>query len=123
MNAGALRAAVAIFVLGMLVVWLIRPIGDACPDVDKLPAGSTGSSAPSLAPPLTRTCTYGTPDGTKARQRYVPVVDVLVLAVIAGVVGAAIWLLGPGRRGKRQTLRAGPPRAERERPERAGRAG
>jgi hypothetical protein len=121
MNAGAFRAAGAIFLLGVLVVWLIRPIGNACPDVDKLPAGSTGSSAPSLTPPLTRTCTYSTPDGTKARQRYVPVVDVLVLAVIAGVVGGAIGLFGAGRRGKRQTLRAGQRRAVRERPERSGR--
>jgi len=115
MNAGAFRAAGTIFLLGVLVVWLIRPIGNACPDVDKLPAGSTGSSAPSLSPPLTRTCTYSTPDGTKARKRYVPVLDVLVFAVIAGLAGGAIGLLGPGRRGTGKTLRAGPPGGERER--------
>jgi hypothetical protein len=113
MSAGALRAAGAIFLIGLLVVWLIRPIGDPCPDVDKLPTGSTGSSAPSFAPPLTRTCTYSTPDGTKAHKRYVPVADVLLLAVLAGAVGGAIGLLGQGRRRARATGRAGPPRPER----------
>jgi hypothetical protein len=99
MSRGAIRAAVAVFLLGALVVWLVRPIRDACPDVDRLPAGSTGTSAPSFAPPLTRTCTYTTPDGTKARRRYVPVVDLLALAAIAGAVGGAIAVAGPGRRG------------------------
>jgi hypothetical protein len=112
MNAGAIRSAAAIFLLGMLVVWLIRPIGNPCPDVDKLPTGSTGSSAPSFAPPLTRMCTYSTPEGTKAHKRYVPVVDVLVLAVLAGAVGGAVGLLGPGRRRARPERRAGPPRQE-----------
>jgi len=100
MSAGAVRSAGATLLLGVLVVWLIAPIGNACPDVDRLPAGSTGSSAPSFAPPLTRTCTYSTPEGTKARKRYLPVVDLLVLALIAGVVGGAIGLAGPGRRGR-----------------------
>jgi hypothetical protein len=95
MSAGAVRAAVAVLLLGLLVVWLIRPIGNPCPDLDKLPAGSASSSAPSFMPPLTRTCTYSTPEGTRARKRYVPVVDLLVLALIAGVVGGAIGLVGP----------------------------
>ncbi len=95
MNPGAIRAAIAVFVLGALIVWLITPIGNACPDVGLLPAGSRSSSAPSFSPPLTRTCTYTTSDGTKARKRYIPIVDWLVLAVIAGVVGAGITLLGP----------------------------
>jgi hypothetical protein len=99
MSAGAIRAGVAIFVIGLLFVWLIRPIGNPCPDVAKLPGGSKGSSAPSFAPPLTRTCTYSTPDGTQARKRYVPVLDVLGLAVVAGIVGGVIGLAGPGRRG------------------------
>jgi hypothetical protein len=120
MSAGAFRAAGAIFLLGVLVVWLIRPIGNACPDVDKLPVGSTSSSAPSLSPPLTRTCRYSTPDGTKARKRYVPVLDGLVLAVIAGLVGGVIGRLGPGRRGTGRTLRAGRPGGERERAARRG---
>lgn len=98
MSRGALRAAAAVFVLGMLVVWLIRPIGNPCPDVGKLPSGSTSSSSPSFSPPLTRMCTYTTPDATRARRRYVPVLDALVLALIAGLVGGAIGLLGPGRR-------------------------
>lgn len=107
MSTGAIRTAAAVFLIGVLVVWLVRPVGDACPDLDRLPAGSSGSSAPSFAPPLTRTCTYTTPDGTKARRRYVPVVDWLALAVLAGVAGGAVGLLGPGR-----TERA--PRAPRE---------
>jgi hypothetical protein len=111
MSRGALRAAAAVFLLGMLVVWLIRPIGNPCPDVDKLPSGSTSASSPSFAPPLTRTCTYTTPDATKARRRYVPVVDLLVLALIAGLVGGAIELLGPARRAPQspRPWRAEPP--------------
>lgn len=96
MNRGAMRAALAVFAIGVLGVWLVKPIGDACPDVGRLPAGSQSSSAPSFAPPLTRTCTYTTADGTEARQRYVPVVDWLIVAVVAGVVGAGVGLLGPG---------------------------
>jgi hypothetical protein len=95
MNAGAIRAGVAVFLLGVLVVWLIAPIRNACPDVGLLPPGSMSSSSPSFSPPLTRTCTYTTPDGTKARKRYVPIVDWLIVAVIGGVVGAGIGLLGP----------------------------
>jgi hypothetical protein len=98
---GALRAAVAVFLLGLLVVWLIAPIGNPCPDVDKLPGGSRGSSAPSFAPPLTRTCTYTTPDGTQARKRYVPIVDGLLLAFVGGLVGGAIGLAGPDARARR----------------------
>jgi hypothetical protein len=97
MSAGAVRAGVAVFVVGLLVVWLIRPIGNACPDVDKLPQGSAGSSAPSFAPPLTRTCTYTTPEATKARKRYVPVLDLVALLLAAGLVGGAIDVAGPGR--------------------------
>jgi hypothetical protein len=100
---------VAIFLLGVLVVWLVRPIGNPCPDVSKLPAGSTSSSAPSFAPPLTRMCTYTTADGTAARKRYVPILDWLALAVIAGLVGIAVGLAGPNRRATRS------PRRERER--------
>lgn len=96
MNAGAVRVAAAVFVLGVLAVWLVKPIGNACPDVSRLPPGSTSSSATSFAPPLTRTCTYSTADGTQARQRYVPIVDWLVLAVVAGLAGAGVGLLGPG---------------------------
>jgi hypothetical protein len=109
MSQNAVRAALAVFLLGVIGVWLVRPIGDACADLGKLPAGSTGSSSPSFAPPLTRTCTYRTADGTEATKRYVPVVDWLVLAVVAGVVGAGVGLAGPGK-----------PRPEREpKPERA----
>jgi hypothetical protein len=102
---GALRAAGAVFLLGLLVIWLIAPIGNPCPDVDQLPSGSRATSAPSFAPPLTRTCTYTTPEGTQARKRYVPVVDVLVLAVLAGLVGAAIGIAGPEARARRARVR------------------
>ena len=97
MSAGAARAAVFILLLGVLVVWLVRPIGNACPDVDRLPPGSSASSRPSLTPPLTRMCTYTTPDGTKARKRYVPLIDWLVLGAVAGLAGAAITSFGAGR--------------------------
>lgn len=98
MSPGAIRAAVAVFLMGVLVVWLGGPIRNACPDVGLLPSGSTASSSPSFAPPLTRNCTYTTPDGTEAHQRYVPFVDWLILAVLAGVVGAGISLFGPAAR-------------------------
>lgn len=97
MSHGAVRAALAVFLLGVLGVWLIKPIGDPCSDIGRLPAGSESSSSPSFAPPLTRTCTYTTPDGTQARKRYVPVVDWLILAVVAGVAGVGVGLAGPGR--------------------------
>ncbi len=92
----AVRAALAVFALGVLGVWLVKPIGDPCPDIGRLPAGSQSASSPSFAPPLTRTCTYTTADATKARQRYVPIVDWLIVAVVAGVVGAGVGLAGPG---------------------------
>jgi len=92
----AVRVGLAVFVLGAFGVWLVKPIGDACPDVGRLPAGSQSSSSPSFAPPLTRTCTYTTADGTQAHKRYVPVVDWLVLAVVAGVAGVGVGLAGPG---------------------------
>ena len=95
MSRGAGRAALVVFALGVLGVWLVKPIGDACPDVGRLPAGSQSSSSPSFAPPLTRTCTYTTTDGTEARRRYVPVVDWLIVAVVAGVVGVGVGLAEP----------------------------
>lgn len=117
MSQGAVRAAVAVFLLGVLGVWLIKPIGNACPDLGRLPAGSQSSSSPSFAPPLTRTCTYTTVDGTQARKRYVPVVDWLILAVVAGVVGAGVGLAGPGTPAAERA--PGPKRTQR--PERAPR--
>jgi hypothetical protein len=133
MNRGATRAALAVFAIGVLGVWLVKPIGDACPDVGLLPAGSHSSSSPSFAPPLTRTCTYTTGDGTEAHRRYVPVVDWFIVAVVAGVVGVGVGLGGPHEPRPRPAPRlshdrAAPPGAEeravareRERLERARR--
>ncbi|HVF77706.1 MAG TPA: hypothetical protein VNA28_05370 [Solirubrobacteraceae bacterium] len=95
---GGVRAGVVVFAVGLLFIWLIRPIGNACSDLDKLPSGSVASSAPSFAPPFTRTCTYTTPEGTKARRRYVPALDLLALLLVAVIVGGAIGLAGPGGR-------------------------
>jgi hypothetical protein len=106
MSQVAVRAALAVFLLGVLGVWLVKPIGDACPDLAKLPAGSSGTSAPSFAPPLARTCTYTTADGTKARKRYVPVVDWLIVAVVAGVTGTGVGLAGPGTPGPERAPQA-----------------
>lgn len=94
MRVSATRVALVVFLVGALGVWLIRPIGNACPDIGKLPAGSRSSSAPSFAPPLTRTCTYTTAGGIEAHQRYLPIVDWIVLAVVAGVAGLGVSLLG-----------------------------
>ncbi|MBW3609339.1 MAG: hypothetical protein KY463_13525, partial [Actinobacteria bacterium] len=113
-----MRAGVAVFLIGLLFIWLVRPIGNPCPDVDKLPSGSDGSSAPSFVPPLTRTCTYSTPDGTQARRRYVPLIDLVALLFAAGVVGAAIGLAGPGRREPRPQRAAKRRRGVDERAER-----
>jgi hypothetical protein len=85
-----LRAATVVLVVGFLVVWLIRPIGNPCPDRGVLPQGSSTSSSPSLAPPGTRTCTYMTPDGTKATVHYVPWLDWFVLALLAGLVAVVV---------------------------------
>ncbi len=125
MSRRSVGAALAVFLVGVIGVWLIKPIGDACADLGKLPAGSTGSSSPSFGPPLTRTCTYTTTDGTEAMKRYVPVVDWLVLAVVAGVAGAGVALAGPGPgtaqpapdpRPKRSPRRGRAARAPRESP-------
>lgn len=113
---GGVRAAVALFVVGLLLIWLIRPIGNACGDLDKLPSGSTASSAPSFTPPITRTCTYTTPDGTRASKRYVPMLDVFALLLAAGVVGGAIGLAGAVRRERAPKL---PRPAEPRQPERS----
>ena len=89
----ALRIAATVFVLGVLAVWIVAPIGNACPDLDKLPQGSTSSSSPSLSPPLTRRCEYTTPEGTRAQARYVPWLDWLVLALVAGLAGGGARLV------------------------------
>jgi hypothetical protein len=113
---GPLRAGVAILIAGLLVVWLVKPIGDPCPDLSRLPQGSSASSSPSFAPPLTRTCTYTVTGGTQAHARYVPWLDWIVLLLVAGLAAAAVRLASPGGWAR-------PARAERApRPERAPRA-
>jgi len=109
---GPLRIAIAIFLAGLLVVWLIKPIGDPCPDLRVLPSGSTASSSPSFSPPLTRTCTYLAAGGTRATARYVPWLDVLVLVLVAGVVAGVAAVISPAARGGTGPSRA--PRRQRE---------
>jgi len=46
------RLAVAILLAGVLVVWLVKPIGDPCAQLDRLPHGSTAKSSPSFSPPI-----------------------------------------------------------------------
>jgi hypothetical protein len=124
----ALRIAATVLVVGVLAVWLVAPIGNACPDLGRLPSGSTSSSSPSFSPPLTRQCTYTTADGTKARARYVPWLDWIVLALIAAV-GATVahFVSAPGRRPerpkpapreRRPPPEPKPPRPQRERRQR-----
>jgi hypothetical protein len=92
----ALRIAATVFVLGALAMWLVAPVGNPCPDLGKLPPGSTSASKASFSPPLTRTCTYRTPDGTQAQARYTPWVWWLALALIAGLAAAAVHYAAPG---------------------------
>ncbi|MDX6718570.1 MAG: hypothetical protein QOJ63_824 [Solirubrobacteraceae bacterium] len=108
---GPLRAAVAVFVVGALAVWLVKPIGNPCPDLSRLPQGSTAHSAPSFSPPGTRTCTYTAAGGTRAQARYVPWLDWIVLALLAALVAAAVSLASPDPR-RARTQR--PPRPERD---------
>ena len=113
---GPLRAGVAILIAGLLVVWLVKPIGDPCPDLGRLPPGSSASSAPSFAPPLTRTCTYTVTGGTQAHARYVPWLDWIVLLLVAALAAGAVRLASPGGSGRgepRPARRQRPPRAER----------
>jgi hypothetical protein len=91
----ALRIAATVFVLGALAMWLVAPVGNPCPDLGRLPPGSTSSSSPSFSPPFTRVCTYRTADGTQARARYVPWVWWLLLAVLAAVAAAAAGVTRP----------------------------
>jgi len=97
---GPLRLAVAIVVVGVLAVWLVKPIGDPCPDLDRLPQGSRAKSSPSFSPPLTRTCTYTAAIGIEARARYVPWMDWIVIVLIAGVAGAAAHFVSPATRSR-----------------------
>ncbi len=96
---GPVRIAVAIFLAGVLVVWLVKPIGNACPDLNVVVAGSSASSSPSFSPPLTRTCTYTIAGGTRATARYVPWLDWLVLLVAAAAVAGVAGALSPAARG------------------------
>jgi len=106
---GPLRAAVAIFLAGALVVWLVKPIGEPCPDLERLPAGSTARSSPSLTPPGTRTCTYTAAGGTEARSSYVPWLDWIVLVLLAALVAGGIRVVSPaGRAAPRRSARVRP---------------
>ncbi len=115
----ALRIAATVVVLGALAVWLVAPVGNPCPDLGRLPSGSTSSSSPSLEPPLTRTCTYRTPDGTEAHARYVPWLDWIVLVLLAAVaVTVARFVGSPGEPKAHRTPGSPEPSAERDDAER-----
>ena len=116
---GPLRLAAAVLLAGLLAVWLVKPIGDPCPDLDRLPQGSSATSSPSFSPPLTRTCTYTAAGGVQATSRYVPWLDWIVLVLLAAVLGGVARMVSPGARRER------PPREEhapREQPVHAERA-
>jgi len=108
---GPLRAAVAVLVVGFLVVWLVKPIGNPCPDLASLPSGSSASSSPSFSPPGSRTCTYTVPGGTQATAKHVPWLDWIVLALLAAAVAAAVRAASPeGRRARAGRSAAAPGR-------------
>ena len=113
---GPLRAAVAVFVVGFLFVWLVKPLGNPCPDLTSLPQGSTASSSPSLAPPGSRTCTYTATAGIKATAKYVPWLDWIVLLLVAAAVAGVVRMLSPAGRSAGRQRAARPerePRVER----------
>jgi hypothetical protein len=117
---GPLRLVAAVLLAGVLAVWLVKPIGNPCPDLTRLPQGATAKSAPSFSPPLTRTCTYTATAGVQVRASYVPWLDWIVIALLAAAVGGGARMLAPGARAPR-TERA--PRAQRPpKPDRAPRA-
>jgi len=122
---GPVRLAVAILLAGVLAVWLVKPIGDPCAQLERLPQGSTAKSSPSFSPPLTRTCTYTVVGGVQARSRYVPWLDWIVVILLAGLAGAAASVLSPGARRARQGAPARaarpPATARRERVQRPAR--
>jgi len=105
-----------VFLLGFLVVWLIKPIGNPCPDLGRLPQGSSASSSPSFGPPGTRTCTYTAAGGTEATSKYVPWLDWILLSLLAGIVAAGISLASPAMRTQRPEPAEREPREPREPP-------
>jgi hypothetical protein len=113
----SLRAAALVLVLGFLMVWLIGSIGNPCPDRGVLPRGSSTTSSPSFAPPGTRTCTYTTPEGTRATVHAVPWRSWLALALLAALAAGALRLTArdPRAVGERRAQRRRPPRDERYR--------
>ena len=107
---GPLRLAAAVLLAGVLAVWLVKPIGNPCPDLARLPQGATAKSSPSFSPPLTRTCTYTATAGVQVRSSYVPWLDWIVVVLLAAAVGGGARMLAPGARAPGPER---PPRAER----------
>ena len=92
---GPLRLAAVVLLVGVLAVWLVKPIGNPCPDLARLPQGATAKSSPSFSPPLTRTCTYTAAAGVQVRTRYVPWLDWIVIVLLAAVAGGVARTLRP----------------------------
>jgi len=111
---GPLRAAIAVFVVGFFVVWLVKPIGNPCPDLGSLPQGSSASSSPSLSPPGSRTCTYTASAGIEATSKYMPWLDWIVLLLVAAAVAGVVRAISPAGRGAREPRAERAPRGEPE---------
>jgi len=110
---GPLRLAAAVLLVGVLAVWLVKPIGNPCPDLARLPLGATAKSSPSFSPPLTRTCTYTAAAGVQVRASYVPWLDWIVLVLLAAVVGGGARMLAPGEGAPRAARAERAPKPER----------
>ena len=106
-----MRLAIAVFLAGALSVWLIKPIGNPCPDLSRLPQGSSAKSSPSFSPPGSRTCTYTAAGGIQATSKYMPWLDWIVLLLLAGVAAGAVRALVPASGGAREPRAAKEPRA------------
>ena len=90
----AVGVALAVFVVGVLVTWLVgTPFSDdACLDsLASLTEGSSSTSKPALWPPGTISCEYVTPAGAVSQSTVVPWFDWLFFAFLAAGAGGTAW--------------------------------